>query len=388
MAGHDLIVLGASAGGVEAVSALLAGLPADLPAAMCVVIHLRPDAESRLARVLARATSWRVVTARHRMRLEQGTVYVAPPDMHLLVERDGDGGVLRLVRGPRENRARPAVDPLFRSAALAFGARVIGVVLSGALDDGTGGLWTVKDRGGVAIVQDPDDAAVPSMPLSAMSEVDVDAVAPARDLGPLVGRLVADATSAAVRAGETDVEPTDELEREVAISRVDEAQHADEERYGDPSRFVCPDCGGVLWDLSADGPLRFRCEVGHAHSPASLAEAQTEVVEAAMWTALRALEDKVALARRRGATAAERGLPAFVTQFAVEEQAAEQHAAALRAILRLEGRLSIRPRVGEREETHSSNDAPVEVERSTGTTDALDAAAGVEDPDQEAGTTG
>ena len=189
MPAHDLIVIGASAGGVEAISKLVAGLPANLSAAVCVVVHLRPYSESHLARVLERAGPLPVVAAKQDMPLRQGTIYVAVPDMHLLVHRNGGEPTLRLVRGPRENRSRPAVDPLFRSAALAFGPRVIGVVLSGALDDGTAGLWTVKDRGGLAVVQDPDDAAVPSMPASALAEVEVDHVAPADTLGPLLGRL-------------------------------------------------------------------------------------------------------------------------------------------------------------------------------------------------------
>lgn len=189
MPAHDLIVLGASAGGVEAISTLVASLPVDLPAAVCVVVHLRPDADSHLAEVLARVTPLPVVAARNGMTLRRGTIHVAVPDMHLLVERDDDVGVLRLVRGPREHRNRPAVDPLFRSAALAYGARVIGVVLSGALGDGTAGLWTVKDRGGIAIVQEPDDAAVSAMPSNALAEVDVDHVGTASALGALLGRL-------------------------------------------------------------------------------------------------------------------------------------------------------------------------------------------------------
>ena len=378
MAGHDLIVLGASAGGVEAVSALLSGLPHDLAAAVCVVIHQRPDIESLLPRVLARRTTLPVVVARQGARITPGTVHVAPPDLHLFVERDERGGVLRLARGPRENRARPAVDPLFRSAALAFGARVIGVVLSGALDDGTGGLWTVKDRGGIAVVQDPDDAAVPSMPASALAEVEVDHVAPARELGALLGRLARERAPSELtnRVSAPPHERTDELEREVAIATLDEAQHDDASRYGVPSRFSCPDCGGVLWDLSAEGPMRFRCEVGHAHTAATLGEAQTEVVEKALWTALRALEDKVELSRRRGAQAAGRGLDSFVAQFAIEEEAARQNAAALRVILRLDGRVGIRPRTAERtdEPIDDAADAP-------GVTSAPDAEAGVGPPE-------
>jgi two-component system chemotaxis response regulator CheB len=371
MPSHDLIVVGASAGGVEAVSALVAGLPANLPAAVCVVVHLRPDAQSHLADILGRLTLLPVVAARHGTALRPGTVHVAVPDVHMLVERGDEAGVLRLVRGPRENRTRPAVDPLFRSAALAYGPRVIGVILSGALDDGTGGLWTVKDRGGIAIVQEPEDAAVPSMPTSALNEVDVDHVAPARELGPLLGRLALEPVAA--READVDATPSEaraELEREIGITALDEEFHQSSDRYGEPSRFPCPDCGGVLWDLRGEGPLRFRCEVGHAHSAVTLAEMQTEAVEAAMWTALRALEDKIALAQRRGASAMGRGLTVLAERFAVDEQAAQQHATALRALLRLDGRTGIRPRLGAeggRDEQHVA-----------GRADAADAATGVD----------
>jgi two-component system chemotaxis response regulator CheB len=362
MPGHDLILLGASAGGVEAVSAVVAGLPADLDAAVCVVIHLRPDASSRLPEILARVGVLPVVAARNGMDLQPGVVHVGVPDMHMLIEADeeDDQGRVRLVRGPRENRTRPAVDPLFRSAALALGPRVIAVVLSGALDDGTAGLWAVKDRGGIAVAQDPDDAAVPSMPASAIAEVAVDHVAPAHDLGPLLARLAHQPVPAQPPPAR---QAADELEREVGISAIDEASHARSERYGQPSRFTCPDCGGVLWELASEGPLRFRCEVGHAHSPATLAETQTEAAEAAMWSALRALEDKAELARRRSVGANERGLRAQTALFTAEEQAAQQHAAAIRAVLRLGARTRSNPEAGAEPLETERVDAQGEVER-------------------------
>jgi two-component system, chemotaxis family, protein-glutamate methylesterase/glutaminase len=350
MPGHDLIVIGGSAGGVEALSALVAGLPPGLPAAVCVVVHMRAYLESRLAEVLARAGSLPVVVAQQGMRLRPGVIHVAVPDRHLLVERDdgaraGAHGVLRLSRGPKENRTRPAVDPLFRSAALAYGARVIAVVLSGALDDGTAGLWAVRERGGLAVVQDPDDAAVPSMPASALAEVGADHVAPAAALGALLGTLVRASGSSADdstsgRADEGEVV----LGREVAMARIDEDAHARSERYGVPSRFACPDCGGVLWDLADEGPTRFRCETGHAYSPATLADMQTEAVEEALWAALRAMEDRIELARIRADRAAERGVPALAERYSAEAEAALQHATQLRALLRLDGRVGIRPR--------------------------------------------
>jgi len=360
MPGHDLILLGASAGGVEAVSAAVAGLPADLNAAVCVVIHLRPDASSRLPQILARAAALPVVAARNGMPLQPGVVHVCVPDLHMLIDSgEDDRGRVRLVRGPRENRTRPAVDPLFRSAALAFGPRVVGVVLSGALDDGTAGLWAVKDRGGIAVVQDPDDAAVRSMPSSAIAEVTVDHVASAHELGPLLARLVREPVPAQEPRGR---QATDELAREVGISAIDEESHSRSERYGQPSRFTCPDCGGVLWELGGEGPLRFRCEVGHAHSAATLAETQTEAAEAAMWSALRALEDKAELARRRSVAAAGRGFTAQAEHFSAEEQAAQQHAAAIRTVLRHDGRAR---------SSSESGPEPMETER-------LDAHVGVE----------
>jgi len=360
MPGHDLILLGASAGGVEAVSAAIAGLPADLNAAVCVVIHLRPDAASRLPGILARVTGLSVVAARNGMVLQPGVVHVCVPDLHMLVEAgDDDQGTVRLVRGPRENRTRPAVDPLFRSAALAFGPRVVAVVLSGALDDGTAGLWAVKDRGGIAVAQEPDDAAVPGMPSSAIAEVAVDHVAPAHELGPLLGRLVREPVP--VRTPQAR-QPTDELAREVGISAIDEASHSRSERYGQPSRFTCPDCGGVLWELGGEGPIRFRCEVGHAHSVATLAETQTEAAEAAMWSALRALEDKAELARRRSVAATGHGFGEQAALFTAEEQAAQQHAAAIRSVLRLGARTRSSP---------DSSAEPIEAER-------VDARVGVE----------
>lgn len=347
MPGHDLIVVGASAGGIEAVSMLIAGLPRDLPAAVCVVVHIRPYSESHLAEVLGRVAPLPTVTAQHGRRLTPGTIHVACPDMHLLVERDGDDGVLRLVRGPKENRARPAIDPLFRSAALAFGPRVVGVVLSGALDDGTAGLWTVRDRGGIAVVQDPADAIVSGMPRSAIDEVGADYVAPAEALGPLLGRLarepVAEPVAEALAEAVAAAEPPSTLAREVAISAIDEDAHQQNERYGQPSRFPCPDCGGVLWDVSADGPLRFRCETGHAYSSATLAEAQVDAIEEALWAALRAIEDKAALAGLRADQASQRGLAALARRFIVQEEAAQQHGAVLRALLRLDRRVDAPP---------------------------------------------
>lgn len=343
MPGHDLIVIGGSAGSVEALCTLVAGLPPELPAAVCVVVHQPAYAPSRLPSILGTAGALPVVSAREGAPLRPGTVHVAIPDHHLLVRRADAGpdsiGTLRVTHGPRENRTRPAVDPLFRAAALEFGPRVIGVVLSGSLDDGTAGLWAVRDRGGLAVVQDPATATVPSMPSSALAEAGADHVVSIQEMAALLAEL----TRAPAGPAEAPAQPSLEFEREVAQAFMDERTHLESDRYGAPSRFVCPDCGGVLWDVSNGGvgPLRFRCETGHAYSPAALAETQTDVVESALWASLRALENKAELARARADRATLRGLASLAERYTAQWEAAQQHAAAVRALLRMDGRVGM-----------------------------------------------
>ena len=391
MAGRDIVVIGGSAGSIEALSALLAGIPADFPAAICVVLHQSAYSPNRRPEIFSRVTKLQVVLAEQGMRVRPGTVHLSVPDMHLMLERASTAelGRLRLVRGPKENRSRPAVDPLFRSAAVAFGRRVIGVVLSGALDDGASGLWVIKDCGGTAVVQDPRDASVNSMPTHAIEEVGADHVAPAAELGPLLDRLVRESLAAKPAperevpvSGASESRPRksneNDLKRELAIVSLDEEAHLAPERYGVPTRFACPDCGGVLWAASAPGaPLHFRCETGHAYSAATLAEGQTEAAEAAMWAALRALEDKAELARLRAGLARERGQDAHAQQFEVQLQAAQQHGAAIRELLRMDGRSGIRPaapdqgrgiQLEEGGDKHSpmTNEAPLPAQRRSG----------------------
>jgi two-component system chemotaxis response regulator CheB len=343
--GHDLIVIGGSAGAVDPLTLLVSGLPEDLPAAVCVVVHQPAYAHSRLAEILDRAGPLPAVPARDGAPLVPGTIHVAVPDKHLLVVTDGrGGGRMRLTNGPRENRTRPSLDPLFRSAALAYGPRLIATVLSGALDDGTAGMWAVRDLGGVAVVQDPATALVSSMPASALGEVGADHVAPAQELGPLLGRLARlPAGPPSPHAAGGGTQALEELSREVALAALDEATHAASPRYGMPSRFSCPDCGGVLWNASVvqGGPMRFRCDTGHAYSPGNLADAQMESVEGALWASLRALENAVELARARAEDAHQRGLDGFAQRYTVQMETAQQHASAVRELLRLDGRSAV-----------------------------------------------
>lgn len=274
----EVVVVGASAGGVEALSAFAAALPHDFGAAVLVVLHIAQAGTSVLPEILQRAGPLPVATALDGEPLLRGHVYVGPPGCHLLVS----GGAAHLAHGPRENGHRPAVDPLFRSVANEYGARAAGVVLSGMLDDGTAGLHRIKQQGGLAIVQDPDTAMYPGMPASAAARVAVDAVLPLDEIVPALVRV----TDRAPRDPGGDPVPADPPQAS--------ARTAD----GRSTRFTCPDCGGVLFEYD-DGPVdRFACSVGHAYSLESLVDGQSRQVEHALWAAVRILEDRVLLLRR------------------------------------------------------------------------------------------
>lgn len=323
MPGHDIVVVGASAGGVEALSALARSLPADLPAAVFVVLHFPATSTSVLPRILNRAGPLRAEHARDGEVIEPGRIYIAPPDQHLSV-RDG---TVRLGRGPRENNHRPAVDPLFRSAARFYGPRVVGVVLSGTLDDGTVGLAAIKQRGGVAVVQHPEEALYSGMPRSALENVAVDHTLGVAEIGSLLTRLAgepAENTSGPVPA---------DMEKEDDMAVIVTEAFGDHERPGLPSNYSCPDCHGVLWELSNGDVVRFRCRVGHAYSIETLFSQQTEVLEAALWTALRALEEKAELTRRMLNRAEERGHIHTAARAEQQLSGAEQSAAVIRSIL-------------------------------------------------------
>ena len=324
MPGHDIMVIGASAGGVEALSTLARGLPADLPAALFVVLHVPATGRSMMPEILSRAGPVPAAHARDGEPIRPGRIYVAPPDHHLLVRADGIG----LSRGPRENRHRPAVDTLFRSAALAHGPRVVGVVLSGSLDDGTAGLAAVKGRAGVTVAQDPAEALFDSMPRSAIEHGVVDHVLPVGELGPLLGRL---ATESPARA--PDGAPTPDMEQEVWMAELDPNAINSDHQPGVLSGFSCPECGGTLWELEERGLVRYRCRVGHAYSVDSLLADQDETLDDALWGALRALEEQAALARRLAVRAREHGHAATIVRFARQEEEAARRADVVRRLL-------------------------------------------------------
>ncbi|KYF76311.1 hypothetical protein BE20_07350 [Sorangium cellulosum] len=311
MPGHDIITIGASAGGVEVLIALIGGLPSDLPASLFVVLHLPPAARSMLPQILERTTRMRVAAAVDGEPIEQGRIYIAPADNHLML---GDGFV-RVMRTAKENGHRPAVDPTFRTAAEVYGSRVVGVVLSGMRDCGTSGLLEIKRRGGIAVVQDPRDALFPEMPQSALDNVPVDYCVPLARLPPLLADLVQQ------RAGQAPAEA------ESPQGLVGEKVEAPE------IEFTCPDCGGNLTRNGDGATLSFRCKVGHRYSPEGLEDVQMEALEAALWVALRTIEDTAALARRMAMRAAERNQVHMMAHFEEKVRVAEERGALVRRAL-------------------------------------------------------
>jgi two-component system chemotaxis response regulator CheB len=290
-----IVVMGASVGGVAAYQAIVRALPADFPAPILLVQHIGAR-RSILPQLLQHLGP---LTARHPLngeRLVAGVIYVAPPDRHMTVAR----GRIELAAGPKENYTRPAIDPLLRSAAAAYGERVIGVVLTGGLDDGTAGLQAVKRCGGVAVVQDPAGAEEPSMPHNAMRFVDVDHCVPLAGIAPLLVELVRGGVGEA--AGQA---ARDEVAYEQQLPAMEGDPMENLARIADPTTFVCPDCKGSLWRVRESVPPRFRCYTGHAYSLQSLEAAQNEGVDMALWNAVRALEEKYAILRERAGSAAE-----------------------------------------------------------------------------------
>jgi two-component system, chemotaxis family, protein-glutamate methylesterase/glutaminase len=322
MPDHGIVVVGASAGGVEALVDLAASLPGDLPAAVLVVLHLPATGTSALPDILRRHGPLPADHVRESEPIQPGRIYVAPPDHHVLVRT----GHVHLSRGPREHGHRPAIDPLFRSAAREYATMVIGVVLSGALDDGTAGLLAIKSRGGVAVVQNPTDALHPGMPGNALEHVQVDHVATAASMGKLLAGLVADLAGTPPAPAPTDMRV--EVEMEALSLEAFEGNHP-----GRPSGFSCPDCNGVLWQIRDGGLERYRCRVGHAWSPESLLTQQSEALEAALWVALRSLEERAALARRLAEPARRRGHSITATRFEEQADEAQQAARLVRDLL-------------------------------------------------------
>jgi two-component system chemotaxis response regulator CheB len=319
---RDIVVVGGSAGALQPLMDLLGELPSSLPATFFVVIHTSPDTPGLLPTLLARRSALAVEYAVDGAPMAFGRVYVAPPDHHLILKN----GSMAVTRGPRENGFRPAVDPLFRTAAACHGSRVVGVVLSGGLDDGTSGLAAIKERGGIAVVQHVEEALASGMPSSAIKNVAVDHVVPAAELAPVIARLVADG-----RTREEPVMPKAKSAPDPAERGTNGLKH--DRQPGPPSAFTCPECGGALWEVTNGDLRRFACHVGHSYSPDALATSMAASLEAALWTALRALEENGAFLRRMQDRAADQGLGTIAEGYGAKARDVEARAEVVRSAL-------------------------------------------------------
>jgi two-component system chemotaxis response regulator CheB len=319
---RDLVVIGASAGGLEALRAILKRLPSSFDACVLVVMHTRADANGVLPDILERVSTLPVAFGQTGDRLTPGHTYVAPPDYHMLVT----GSSLSIVHGPRENGFRPAIDPLFRTAARERGVGVIGVILSGALSDGAFGLSVIKQHGGIAIVQDPDDATIGNMPRNAMNAVDVDYVLPAAEIAAELMRLTAEAAE-----GDDLMARTRDLEPQLPSENTQVSEMLD--RYGAPSGLTCPDCGGALWEVQEGRLVRYQCHVGHQYAVDSLDAEQRGAVDTALWSAVRVLEEQSELKMRMARRAEGNGLLNVAEGFHASARDAHAQAQQIRSVL-------------------------------------------------------
>ncbi|MGB3788526.1 MAG: chemotaxis protein CheB [Phormidesmis sp.] len=322
MGHHNIVVIGASAGGVAALQKLFSQFSPDVQAAFFVVLHIPAESPSVLATLIDRAGPLSAKAAEDGEKIKMGHVYVAPPDFHLLVKPD----CVRLHRGPRENRHRPAIDPLFRSAAIAYPGQTIGVVMTGYLDDGTAGLLAVKRCGGIAIVQDPEDADCPDMPMNAIAEVDVDYQLPLHRIGKTIMQLVSQSA--------TDV---DEVPKDIVMeAKIAEQTMSDigrEENLGHPVPMSCPECHGPLWQMDGQISKRYRCHVGHGYTAKALMVSQDMVVEQALWAAMRTMEERANMSLMMSKNEAERGRARSAQSYEEQSGTLKAHAQVIRKLL-------------------------------------------------------
>lgn len=334
MAKRNIIVIGASAGGFQGIKTIVAGLPKDLDASVFIVWHMSPNARGILPQVLTRFGTLPAAHAIDNEPINQGRVYIAPPDHHLIIEN----GKVRVTRGPKENMFRPAIDPLFRSAAYVYKEKVIGVILSGALDDGTAGLWLIKQRGGLAVVQDPEEAEVASMPENAIKAVAVDHVVPVEEIAYLLVKLCSEPV---IESSDIDMADNDKIRNEINIAIDDDAYRQHLFQIGQLTPYTCPECHGVLSSIEEGGRSRFRCHTGHAFTADSLLASVSESIEESFWSAIRGVQEAVFLLNHMGDHFAEINQPKLAATFFKKAQDADQRAQSVRKAVFEHERLSV-----------------------------------------------
>jgi two-component system chemotaxis response regulator CheB len=311
--GQRIIVMGASTGGFEAFRKITKDLPPNFDAPIFIVWHMSPDTHGILPDVLNSENTIYAAHAYDKEEIKPNRIYIAPPDHHLLIEKER----VRVTRGPKENRFRPAIDPLFRSAAYTYGNRVIGVILSGALDDGTAGLWTLKHYGGIAVVQDPMDAEVPSMPQHAMREVKVDHCVTISEMTDLLVRLSKEPIE------NVDFMKDEQTKKEIQIAAEESAMEKGVLNFGELTPFTCPECHGVLSRLHNDNIVRYRCHTGHAYSVDALMTSITEKIEDSLYSAIRGMDESIMLLNHIGDHLAESNQPKLAALYFRKAKEAE-----------------------------------------------------------------
>ncbi|MCF0069634.1 chemotaxis protein CheB [Dyadobacter sp. CY261] len=318
-----IVVIGASAGGLNALAELVQTLPTGLDVAYCIVLHLsRKGIGDFVVHRLSKSTAMECSMAINGTLIEAGHIYVAPPNQHLLVK----SGKILLGSGPQENRFRPSIDVLFRSAAVAYTSNAIGIILSGMLDDGTSGMWAIKRSGGTCIVQDPNQAEYPDMPLSVVNNMDVDYVIELDETGPLIARITALDRGVPTSAPQ-DVVLESQIAEKTAVG-ID-----DVEQIGDKSVFACPDCGGNLWTVKGDIINRYRCHIGHSYTERDLVVKQAETASTTLWVALRMMEERKHLLRKLEIEYSNKGYTSLSLDHLERKNEMEKHIDTLKIIL-------------------------------------------------------
>jgi two-component system chemotaxis response regulator CheB len=321
----NIIVIGASAGGIEAIGKITNFLPEDFSASIFIVIHTGKDSPGWLDTILEARSTLPVKYVKARELIRPGQIYLPLVDHHLILDYDN---IVCITRGPKENRFRPAIDPLFRSAAQVYQSRVIGVILTGGLDDGTAGLQTIKQLGGTSIVQDPTEAENPSMPQSALKHVQVDHCIPSHEIAPMLIKLTQQYAK-----DMKELPLADEITTEVKIASEHAPLSAGILKLGKPSIYTCPECHGTLLEIPSDQLVRYRCHTGHAYTAESLIEDIDETLENNLWSSIRVVDEQMLLLRQMGEDAHQNGDHAAAEQLFDKARSADRRAKTLREVV-------------------------------------------------------